>query len=121
MRGSMRPRLSGVPVGEVSKTVLGGCNRDAHETRATILTLHFNHGALLLQLIREPNKPIATRKTRHRIRYNLGGTARGVMLRKRLKKQIIIDLWSKVANENGKFRPVIFSNAPQSVSKAYRK
>ena len=56
--------------------VLWCCSRDAHWTVAAVDTLHLSEGTLLIALIGEANKAVATRHARDWVRHNLSRLTR---------------------------------------------
>lgn len=84
----------------VVATVLGGSGRDAHRSVAAVNTLHLDKSALLVVLVREANETVAAALARHGVGHDLCRLARGETTLEERDKNVLVDLRTKVANED---------------------
>lgn len=101
----------------VVATVLGGSSRDSHGSVTAVDSLHLNEGALLVVLVGEANEAVAAALTAHSIGHDLGRLARGETSLEERNQDVLVDLGTKVANENAVLGAAII---PGYVSKRYR-
>jgi hypothetical protein len=89
--------------------VLGGGGRDPHRSVTAVNTLHLYKSTLLVVLIGETNKAIATALTRHGIGHDLGRLARGEASLEERNQDILVDLRSEIAHEDAVFGATVIS------------
>jgi len=102
----------------VVTSVLGGGRGDAHGAVATVDSLHLNESSLLILLIGETDEAVATRLSRHGIRHDLSRLARGEPRLEEGHKNVFVDLWAEVADEDRVLRTTVVASvvdaAPRS-------
>lgn len=80
---------------------------DPHGSVAAIDTLHLLKSTLLITLFGEANETVATRLASVGIGHDLGGLARWEAGLEERHQNVLGDLWSEVANEDGELRAAI--------------
>ena len=80
--------------------VLGGSSRNSHGPVAAVDALHLNEGTLLVVLVREANKAIATALARHGVRHDLSRLARGEASLEEGNEDIFVYLGAKISDED---------------------
>jgi hypothetical protein len=73
---------------------------DTHGAVAAVDALHLNEGALLIRLLAEANKAVATGLAGHRVRHDLSRLAGGEAGLEQRHEDELVDLRAKVANED---------------------
>lgn len=81
--------------------VLRSCGGDTHWTVATVNTLHLGECTLLVALVGETNESIATGHAGDWVGHNLGGLAGWEARLEEANEDVLVDLWAKVADEDG--------------------
>lgn len=94
--------------------------RDAHRTIAAVDTLHLKEGTLLVLLVAEPDKAIATRLTGHSVGHYLGRLARRETSLEKGDKNELVDLGTEIANEDAKLGATVIAGLPLADSLGYR-
>lgn len=89
--------------------VLGGGGRNAHGTVTAVDTLHLTQGTLLVVLIREANETVSTRHAADGVGHDLGGLAGGETALEERDKDVFVDLWTEVTDENRVFRTTVIT------------
>ncbi|KAI6750842.1 hypothetical protein HG530_014292 [Fusarium avenaceum] len=84
----------------VVAAVLGSSGRDAHRSVATVNALHLDESALLVVLVREANETVAAALARHSVGHDLCRLARGETALEERDQNVLVDLRTKVANED---------------------
>lgn len=84
-----------------ARLVLGSCGGDSHGAIATVDALHLGESALLVSLLGEADEAVATRHAGDGISHDLGRLARWESGLEKRDQDIFVDLWAKVANEDG--------------------
>lgn len=81
--------------------VLGGSGGDAHGAVAAVDALHLGESTLLVVLIGETDETIATGHAADGVGHDLGGLARGEAALEKGDKNVFVNLWAKITNEDG--------------------
>ena len=76
---------------------------DAHRSVAAVNTLHLGKGTLLVGLVGEADEAVATGKSGNGVGHDLCGLARRETLLEDADQNVLVDLGTKVANEDGEF------------------
>jgi hypothetical protein len=97
--------------------VLRSGGADAHRSVAAVYTLHFTESKLLVALIGETDETVTSGETADGIGHDLGGLAGVVLGLEQGHEDVLIDLWAKVADEDGELRATVVT-APVSKSAA---
>lgn len=73
---------------------------NAHGTITAVNTLHLRESTLLIRLIGEANKAVTSAHARDGIGHDLGGLARGESSIEQRHQDVLVDLRTKIANED---------------------
>lgn len=100
-----------------TRFVLGSSGRDAHRPVAAVNALHLGKSSLLVALIGETHKPVATGHARDGIGHNLGRLARREARLEERNEDILVDLRAKVANKDRVFGTAVIASVSQSTTR----
>ena len=81
--------------------VLGRSRGNAHGTITAVHALHLGQSTLLIRLVGEANKAVATRHATDGVCHDLGGLAGWKAVLEEGHENVFVDLGTKVADENG--------------------
>lgn len=81
--------------------VLGSSGRNPHRTATAVNSLHLNQRPLLVRLVGEADKAVATALTRDGIRHDLGRLAAGEASLEQRNQDILVHLGAEVTNKDG--------------------
>ena len=95
---------------------LGGGGRDAHRAVAAVDTLHLDEGTLLVLLVAEPNKAVATRLTGHSIGHDLGRLAGRKASLEKGDKDELVDLGTEITDEDAILGATVIAGMVVSIS-----
>jgi len=84
----------------VITTVLGSSSRDSHRSVTAVNTLHLNQGTLLIVLVGEAHKAIASALAGHGIRHDLGRLARWEAGLEKRDQDVFVDLRAEVTHKD---------------------
>lgn len=98
----------------VGTNALRSSSGNAHRPVATVDTLHFGQGTVLVLLVGEADEAISARHAADRIGHDLGRLARRESGLEERDQDIFIDLWSKITDEDGVLRSAVVTIKSQS-------
>lgn len=91
--------------------VLWGSRGNAHGPVTAVDTLHLGQGALLICLVGEADKAVATRQTADGVGHDLGRLAGREASLEDAHKHVLVDLGAEIANKDGEFRATVVTAA----------
>jgi len=91
--------------------VLGSGGANAHRPITAVDALHLTKSQLLVALVGEADETVASGKTADRVGHDLGGLARVVLGLEEGHEDVFVDLWAKVADEDGEFGATVVAAA----------
>ena len=89
--------------------VLGSSGGDTHRTVAAVDSLHLTQSTLLVVLVRETNKAIATRHATDGVGHDLGRLAGWEAALEEGHEYILVDLRAQITNEDGILRATVIA------------
>lgn len=98
----------------VRTNTLRSSSGNAHGPVATVDTLHFGQGTVLVLLVGEADEAISARHAADGVGHDLGRLARRESRLEERNQDIFIDLWSKVTDEDGVLRSAVVTIKSQS-------
>lgn len=97
--------------------VLGSSSRDSHRSVTAVNTLHLNQGTLLIVLVGEAHKAIASALAGHGIRHDLGRLARWEAGLEKRDQDVFVDLRAEVTHKDAVLGSTVITTKTTIVSK----
>jgi hypothetical protein len=91
--------------------VLGGSSANTHGSVTAVNALHLGKGTLLVCLVGEADETVAARKAADRVRHYLGRLAAGEAVLEDADENVLVDLGTEIANEDGVLRTTVVAAA----------